>query len=192
MPVMMSDERPVRARPFRRHAVARQVARHEVQQPGHRRRAGKPEDRDRADVVERAEAARRSARARDTPARGRRPDARAGTRRRESARAVTKLLPCSITLMISAAVRSSFFVLRMRPSGLSSVSVGVAPHERHHRHAGLEPRQAERELGKQDDRHRAPSSAGCRAARTATPSSRRRAPDGAQISPQAVDDDDAR
>ena len=48
--------------------------------------------------------------------------------------------------MISAAVRSSFLVLRMRPAGASSVSVGVAAHERHHGDAGLEARQAERQL----------------------------------------------
>ena len=49
------DERPVRARPFGRHAVLRQVARHEIQEPGERRRAGEPENGDRARVVQRAE-----------------------------------------------------------------------------------------------------------------------------------------
>ena len=78
----------------------------------------------------------------------------AGTPPAGSAAAVTKLLPSSITLMISAAVRSSFFVLRIRPAGASSVSVRVAADERHHRDAGLEPREPERELREQQERHR--------------------------------------
>ena len=60
----------------------------------------------------------------------------------------------SSTLMMSAAVDSSFFVFRMR-AGRVLLGVGrVAPHERHDGDAGLEAREAERELRKQDDRHR--------------------------------------
>ena len=49
------DERPGRAGPVRRHAVARKVLRHEVQQPGHGGGAGEPERGNRRDVVDRAE-----------------------------------------------------------------------------------------------------------------------------------------
>ncbi len=52
--------------------------------------------------------------------------------------------------MISAAVRSSFLVFRMRPCGSVGIVVRIAAHERHHGDAGLEPRQSERELGKDD------------------------------------------
>ena len=55
--------------------------------------------------------------------------------------------------MISAAADSSFLVFRILPAGLSSVSVEIPADQRHHRHTGLETRQPERELGKEDDRH---------------------------------------
>jgi len=57
-------------------------------------------------------------------ARGRRPDVRAENASAGISTAVTKLLVSSIALMISAAVRSSFFVFRMRPAGCCGVSVG--------------------------------------------------------------------
>ena len=54
---------------------------------------------------------------------------------------------------MSAAVRSSFLVFRIRPAGRSGESSWVALHERHHRDAGFESRQAERELREQQQRH---------------------------------------
>ena len=190
MPVKMTHERPGRARPLGRHAVARQVARHQVQQAGHRRRAGEPEDRDRADVVDACRSRCRGARAPGTRARGRRPGRRAGTPPPESARVVTKLLPISITLMISAAVASSFFVLRIRPSGAPSVSVGVAATSGMTATPVSNPDSPSASFGKQQQRHRQPSSADRRAARTAPPSSRASSSGCCQISRRPIDDDD--
>ena len=73
MAVKMTHERPVRLRPLRRHAVARQVARHQIEQPGHRRRAGEPQNRDRAQVVDGAERLAEMLDGRDRRARGRTP-----------------------------------------------------------------------------------------------------------------------
>ena len=62
------------------------------------------------------------------------------------------LLPTSIRLMIAAASASSF--LRVADPAREPLLVGLtfAADERHHRHAGLEARQAEREPGKHDQR----------------------------------------
>ena len=105
----------VASRPVRRHAVARQVLRHEVQQADHRRRAREPQNRHGAHVVNGAErlaemlvrqvgerAAVRLRRPAGTPAR----DERASSRR---------CCPPACTLMMTAAVVSSFCVFRMRP-----------------------------------------------------------------------------
>ena len=62
------------------------------------------------------------------------------------------LLPTSMTLMISAAVVSSFFPLRMRPCGCDGVSSGIAGDERHHGDAGLEAGQPERQAREQQQR----------------------------------------
>ena len=184
------DQRTVRARPFRRHAVARQIARHEVQQPGHRRRAGEPQDRDRRQVVDACRSRCPGARARGRRARGRRPARRAGTPPAGISTAVTKLLAISITLMISAAVEQQLLgvpdpsrrrLLRCRwrrrgPAASrrrrSRIPTARAPASG----TGSAPSQ--------------PSSAGCRAARTATPSSWRAAPDAATMSREAGADDD--
>ena len=64
--------------------------------------------------------------------------------------------------MISAAVVSSFRVLRMRPAGRSSVSPGSPLHQRHDGDAGLEAREPERQLREDEQRRPRPSSAGCR------------------------------
>ena len=110
-------ERPRRARPLGRHAVPRQVARHQIQQAGHRRCAGEPEDGDRADVVDRAEQLAEvvvrqvGQRAADASP----PSANASG---GMSSVVTIELPISSTLMMSAAVRSSFLVFRMRPADL--------------------------------------------------------------------------
>ena len=146
-------ERPHRLRPLRRHAVARQVARHEVEQAGHRRRAGEPQDGDRAEVVERAEhlaevlvrqvgeraPVGRPAAARSAPAgiRSVGDDAAAHEQHAhdERRRQQQPLRPAD------AAVRRRLGV------------AGVALHERHHRDAGLEAGQAQRELREQDQRH---------------------------------------
>ena len=124
MAVKSSDQRPRRLRPVGRHAVARQVARHQVQQPGHRRRAGEPEDRDRAEVVDRAEHL--------AEVLVREVGERAAVRRAAVWNAsggissvVASELPISRTLMISAAVRSSFFVLR---DAAGRVLLGVVRH----------------------------------------------------------------
>ena len=60
--------------------------------------------------------------------------------------------------MISAAADSSFLVFLIRPAGFVFGVVGVAADQRHHRDAGLESRQPERELGKQNDAPSPPSS----------------------------------
>ena len=62
---------------------------------------------------------------------------------------------------MSAATSSSFFVLRMRPSGRSSVSPGSPLHERHDGDARLESRQAERELRKHEQRCSDHHQSGC-------------------------------
>ena len=53
-----------------------------------------------------------------------------------------KLVVTRKKLMISAAAVSSLRVLRTRPTGSLRVVAGVAAHERHHRDAGLEARDA--------------------------------------------------
>ncbi len=54
--------------------------------------------------------------------------------------------------MITAAVVSSFLVSRIRPIGPLLGVAGVAADVRHHRDAGLEPGQAERQLGEDEQR----------------------------------------
>ena len=55
-------------------------------------------------------------------------------------------------------------MLRIRPAGLLLGVAGVALDQRHHRDAGLEAGQAERQLREDQQRDARPSSAGCRAA----------------------------
>ena len=115
------DERPVRLGPLRRHAVARQIPRHEVQQADQRGRAGEPQDRDRAQVVDRPEGlAEMLVREVGEGAAVRFAAERHRLRRHQRGR--DDAAADSITLMISAAAVSSFFVLRIRPCGFRSVS----------------------------------------------------------------------
>ena len=146
------DERPRRARPFGRHAVARQVSGHEIQQARHRRRARKPEDGDRADVVDRpehiAEVVMGEVRER-TPGRlatfaerlggneERRDERAADEQHAHDQRGGTKQLP-----RVPNAARRTF-------RGIA----GISFHQRHHGDAGLESRQAQRELRKEQKRH---------------------------------------
>ena len=111
------DERPRRFRPFRRHAVARQIARYQIEQAGHRRRARKPQNRDGADVVDRPEHIRRGNGGQGRTAHVPTPLPPRETPPAGSACVVTIELPMSMTLMMSAAVRRSFLVFRMRPIG---------------------------------------------------------------------------
>ena len=65
--------------------------------------------------------------------------------------------------MMSAAVVSSLRVLRTRPAGFASVSLGLALDLRHDGDAGLEPGHAQRELGEDQQRdadHHARASVG--------------------------------
>ena len=78
----------------------------------------------------------------------------------------------SSTLMISAAVSSSFRVLRIRDRGMLFGVVAVAAHQRHHRHAGLEARQPQRQLREQQQRDSRDHRPGCRAGRTGCAASR--------------------
>ena len=64
--------------------------------------------------------------------------------------------------MITAAAASSFLVLRIRPTGSSSLLVRVALDVRGDGDAGLEARESQRQLGEDQERHRRPSPAGCR------------------------------
>ena len=56
--------------------------------------------------------------------------------------------------MISAAEVSSFWVLRIRPSGLPRRIGGISLDQRHDGHAGLEPGETERQAGKDQERDR--------------------------------------
>ena len=147
MAVKISDERPRRPRPFRRHAVARQVARHEVQQAGHRRRAGEPQNRDRAEVVDRAE------RLAEVLVREVRQRAAVGLA------ALLRTPPAGSAASVTNAAadeqhahderRRAQQLLRVADAARradSGSSPGSPLHERHHGDAGLEPRQAERQL----------------------------------------------
>jgi hypothetical protein len=146
-------ERALRERPVGRHAVARQVARHDVEQPRHRRRPANQRMRW-CSGRRPCRRCRRGSRARGRRARGRWPCRPPRTRRGESAGRDVEVTSCSIsiTLMMSAAVSSSLRVLRMRPFGFSGVSPGSPFDERHHGDAGLEARQAERELREDEQR----------------------------------------
>src|SRR5947209_6835925 len=151
------DERARRLRPVRGHPVARQVARHDVQQPGHRRRAREPEDQDCAHVVNGAETFAqefvREVGERATVRRagllifGRRPKCfgRNQGGRHETAgdqkdahdeRGTEKQFA-----RVAHAARRILIRVRL-----------VAFNQRHHGHAGLEPRKSEREFGKEQER----------------------------------------
>ncbi len=145
------DERTGGPRPLGRHAVARQVTRHEVEEPGHRRRAGKPENGDRAQVVGRAE---------------RLAEVLVGEKRQRPA----PRLPAFFELVRRneqrgherAADEQHRHDERRRAEQLAGVAdpalrrlgivAGIALDERHHRDAGLESRQAERQLRKDEER----------------------------------------
>ena len=118
------DQRPVRARPFRRHAVARQIAGHEVEQPGERRRAGEPQHRDRADVVHGAERGAEVLVREVGERASRRRTARHAAPSPGISTVVTTLLTISSTLMISAAREAASSCCGYARVGRSSVSSG--------------------------------------------------------------------
>ena len=171
-------QRPDRLRPFRCHAVPGEVAGHQVEQPGHRGGAGEPQDGDRRERRRRCRSRCRGTRARGRPAPGRSPRRPAGTPPAGSAAVVMMLEVIRKTLMITAAVVSSRRVPRIRPAGLSSVSPASPRDLRHHRDAGLESGQSQREL-REDQQRDADHHPGARvvrwSARSSSPGPGRRA-----------------
>ena len=168
-------QRPHRLGPLRRHPEAGQVARHQVEQAGHRRRSGEPQDGDGAEVVERAEhlaevlvreegegAAVGRAAAGEVLARD--------EQRRHQAAAQQQHAHDQRRGQQQAARPAN-------PAGRVGLRLArVALDERHHRDAGLETREAERQLGEQQQRDAAPSSPSSRAGRRARRASAAAAP----------------
>ena len=146
------DQRPDRAGPLRRHAVARAGSAGSGSacrpSPRRRRTRGSRSSRRRTSCRRRC----RGTRAPGRPARGRWPGRRPRTAPAGISSVVTNELVTRKTLIITAAVVSSRLVPRIRPAG-PRLGVGrVATDVRHHRDPGLEAGHPERELGEDDQR----------------------------------------
>ena len=146
------DDRPDRAAPLRRHAVAGQVARHDVDQAGHRRGAGEPQDQDAADVVGGAEHLAERARAPGRPAPGRWPRRPSSNSSGGISTVVMKLVSEQVDAHDQ---RGSGEQLAGVPDPRGEPLLGgpaVGGDQRHHADAGLEPGQAEHQQREGDDR----------------------------------------
>ena len=143
-------QRPGRARPVGRHAVARQVAGHDVEQarPSPRRRRTRESESSRC--RRRCRSRRRDTRGPDRPGRGHSPRPPSSNASCGISRVVTKLLAMSSTLMISAAVVSSLPGVADAARRVPRVSVGSPLTSGITDHAGLEAGQPERQLREEE------------------------------------------